>query len=141
MRLFKLPDELLDAIALSTKTQSDLNELARTSRRLYPIAICRLYRRNAQGYGSSALRWAAKHGVENTTRSALDSGASTEARGKNDETPRLLVAREGHVALVRLIFNVHCDDIDVPDYDESRTPLFWAARHGHDEIVGLLLAD
>ncbi|KAF9008793.1 cyclin-dependent protein kinase inhibitor [Cyathus striatus] len=55
----------------------------------------------------------------------------------NGEYPMHLAAREGHAAVCKLL--LHLEGWDTPDKYHEWTPLFHAARYGHDECVELLL--
>jgi CDK inhibitor PHO81 len=55
----------------------------------------------------------------------------------NGEYPIHLAAREGHVKICELL--VHHDGWDVPDKYNEWTPLFHAARQGHDGCIRVLL--
>ncbi|KAI1737169.1 ankyrin repeat-containing domain protein [Xylaria scruposa] len=65
----------------------------------------------------------------------LDKGADIEAKGYYGRTPLLLAIENGHEAVVRQLLNKGAD-IDTTDDDESKTPLTWAAEHGHKAISG-----
>ena len=55
----------------------------------------------------------------------------------NGEYPLHLAAREGHVDVCKLL--VHYEGWDTPDKYHEWTPLFHAARHGHENIIQVLL--
>jgi CDK inhibitor PHO81 len=55
----------------------------------------------------------------------------------NGRYPLHLAAREGHVEVCKLL--VHREGWDTPDKYHEWTPLFHAARYGHDECIQVLL--
>ncbi|KAL2215985.1 ankyrin repeat-containing domain protein [Thermoascus aurantiacus ATCC 26904] len=80
-----LPNELLLCLADAIPSESDLNALTRTNRRLHALINGYLYRRNAQHRqsGTLALRWAAIRNRERTALLSLAAGADIEAKGSN----------------------------------------------------------
>lgn len=62
--------------------------------------------------------------------------------GLPSSTPgRLLsqAARKGKVSVVRRLVEAYSDTPDTPDADNKLTPLAWAAREGHVEVIEILL--
>ncbi|KAJ8522978.1 hypothetical protein ONZ45_g506 [Pleurotus djamor] len=55
----------------------------------------------------------------------------------NGEYPMHLAAREGHVEVCKLL--LHLDGWDTPDKYHEWTPIFHAARYGHNDCIQLLL--
>ncbi|KAF2844467.1 hypothetical protein T440DRAFT_358517, partial [Plenodomus tracheiphilus IPT5] len=72
MPLLGLPAELIRHIYENDlQSECDLNALAQTSHFLYGCVNPFLYTHNTKSSGSSALSWAATHGVIDTARKSL----------------------------------------------------------------------
>ncbi|KAG8157227.1 hypothetical protein KVR01_012935 [Diaporthe batatas] len=114
MGLVKLPNELI----LMLDDWADvptLAALARTSRRLHDLMNPVLYRRSAKEQHSSALLWAAENGLVETVKLCLSHGAD-----------------------INLPLSLQ-EDAQVGDVPASGTPLHYAVRRGHDDLVEYLL--
>ncbi|KAM6535971.1 hypothetical protein FALCPG4_005494 [Fusarium falciforme] len=73
----------------------------------------------------------------------LHHGANPDLKDFGKEAPLLYVARGGHTAITELLIR-HGVDVDTrggPGDDFGCTPLSLAAKHGHADIVRLLLTD
>lgn len=71
----RIPNEILLCIADLLEYSWDLNSFAQVNRPLHAILNRYLYQRNIREFHSSALSWAAMHGIESTARRMLDEGA------------------------------------------------------------------
>lgn len=125
MSLNRLPNELIYIIANHLDYVSNVNALARTSRRFCYLLNDTLYGKNAWSIAGPALQWAAERGDVSKASQLLEHGAH----------PDLLTDEEvdGLQALAML------DERYAPKDFEKRPPLSTAALHGHLDVVNLLL--
>ncbi|KAH6890667.1 putative ankyrin repeat-containing protein [Thelonectria olida] len=130
--MLRLPNELLPAIATQLEFERDINALARTNRRLFSCLDHFLYCRNIQRSGSSALKWAAIHGRERTTKKALDFGASCIGEAL------VLSVENEHEGVTRILLSIYTSDGDMGTKHGQRA-LIQATSRGYKSIVGLLL--
>ncbi|RSL82872.1 hypothetical protein CEP51_004869, partial [Fusarium floridanum] len=90
------------------------------------------------GWGLTALSWAAKQGHEETVEAILEfTGVDVDIRDSQGRTPISLAARQGHVAIVKMLLD-HGANPNFRDFQEA-TPLWHAAKRGHAAIVALLI--
>lgn len=113
--------------------------------------------------GWTALFWAASNGYQNIFMVLLENGARLNVRGLNEWTPFLAAIASGQKHIVQMLIDQGLSDIeelsmpgardewiaksraimnDVEPWELSRdfqTPLSWAAKQGHTDIVKLLL--
>lgn len=75
MPLLKLPNELLLHVTSYFSYESDINSLARSTRRLYHLLNPYLYRHNVRQGKSSALKWALQYSHVTVARKMLKEGA------------------------------------------------------------------
>ncbi|RSL54689.1 hypothetical protein CEP54_009750 [Fusarium duplospermum] len=89
------------------------------------------------GWGFTALSWAAKQGHEETVETILKfTGIDVDIRDSRGRTPLSLAARQNHTAIVKLLLN-HDADPNFQDFQQA-TPLWHAAKGGHTATVALL---
>ncbi|RTE83933.1 hypothetical protein BHE90_001520 [Fusarium euwallaceae] len=90
------------------------------------------------GWGFTALSWAAKQGHEETVEAILEfTGVDVDIRDSQGRTPISLAARQGHVAIVKMLLD-HGANPNFRDFQEA-TPLWHAAKRGHAATVALLI--
>ncbi|RSM07160.1 hypothetical protein CDV31_008712 [Fusarium ambrosium] len=90
------------------------------------------------GWGFTALSWAAKQGHEETVEAILEfTGVDVDIRDSRGRTPISLAARQGHVAIVKMLLD-HGANPNFRDFQEA-TPLWHAAKRGHAATVALLI--
>ena len=139
MPLLDLANELILIVAENLSTFSDLNSFAQTSQRLYFLLNNSLYQINAQRDGSSALLWAAEHGLERTVELSLAEGADCEATGRDIRRPIDIPLGVSYYG--RPISDFHFDErgrtITQPFI--SLTPLQLAVGHQHELVARLLI--
>jgi ankyrin repeat protein len=115
-------------VAENLELERDNNAFAQTKCCLYNLLSTYLYCYNVQQHGSSALLWPAKKWERgHRLQKLLDEGANIQAMSKCSQTPLILVAKNGHEVVVKLLLPKGVD----PDSKNFRgwTPLLWAA-HG-----------
>ncbi|KAI0428387.1 ankyrin repeat-containing domain protein [Xylaria sp. FL1042] len=105
---------LILAIGDDQLTSRDVASVARTCKTLCHIATTLLYRHNISEHLSSVLIWASRRNQIRTIEKALAFGADVNTFGLVPPTCEYTRANYG-------------------------TPLHWAAREGHDNVVRLLL--
>ncbi|KAF5630756.1 purine and uridine phosphorylase [Fusarium tjaetaba] len=90
-----------------------------------------------EGYGRTAIFYAARTGQEAVMNLLLDSGAKADLQDKGGNTPLSLAAAYGQEGCVKLLLanGVKTDTED----DFRRTPLCYASEKGHDRVIRLLL--
>ncbi|KAF5585334.1 purine and uridine phosphorylase [Fusarium subglutinans] len=89
------------------------------------------------GYGRTAIFYAARTGQEAVMSLLLDGGAKADLQDNGGNTPLSLAAAYGHEECTRLLLanNVKTDTPDCL----RRTPLVYASENGHDGVICLLL--
>ncbi|SPO04187.1 uncharacterized protein DNG_06870 [Cephalotrichum gorgonifer] len=151
--LADLPNELLCGIADCLESERDVNALARVDQKLFHLLDPYLYRRNGQQSGSSALRWAARHGRAGTARKAIRVGASVECRepaqqhgGRKvhhsieDCSPLFQAITRGHSEIVEILLEVPALWMSItPTYEDGDSPLSYAAKVNGVVVVEALL--
>jgi ankyrin repeat protein len=139
MPLIDLANELILFVAENLSTLSDLNGFAQTSKRLYFLLNDYLYRIDVQRDGSSALLWAAEHGLEKTAELSLAEGADCEATGR--DTPRSTDIPLRVSYRRRPIRKFHFDEQSstITQPFTSLTPLQLAVDHKHEFVARLLI--
>lgn len=80
------------------------------------------------GYGDTPLLLAAVNGHTEVIKRLLAEGADPDLKDNQGCTALLLAARNGHVKAVELSLTT------------GQTPLMWAMREGHGDVVKLLKA-
>ncbi|KAJ5834134.1 hypothetical protein N7447_000160 [Penicillium robsamsonii] len=106
MGFSNLPADLIFYIATYFQYDSDLNSFIRTSKSTHRLLNDFLYRHNVLYFGSSALEWAARNGVENTARMSLEAGALPSACVDEEWQPMALAAAHGHDNVVKLFLDL-----------------------------------
>ena len=138
----EFPAELTLHIAEYLDTDRDISALTRTCRLLYQRLHEHLYTHNAQCSGSTALLWAAEHGVEATARAAIDAGADVnigaDKWGRTSGCPLSRAAFHGHEDIVALLLAAR-GIAPEEEYETETTFLHVAAMRGHVAIVKQLL--
>lgn len=139
MSLLRLPCELLLLVAEFLETEEDINALSQVNRVLHAVINPYLYRFNAWNSESSALVWAAAHGVEDTAWISIREGAFPDAGDESGLTAMSIAAMNGHEEMVHLLLETGKVDLNAVDFELGRGPLGWAAGNGHAGVVQLLL--
>ncbi|KAF7623159.1 hypothetical protein AFLA_010468 [Aspergillus flavus NRRL3357] len=139
MSLLRLPCELLLVVAEFLETEEDINALSQVNRVLHAVINPYLYRFNAWNSESSALVWAAAHGVEDTAWISIREGAFPDAGDESGLTAMSIAAMNGHEEMVHLLLETGKVDLNAVDFELGRGPLGWAAGNGHAGVVQLLL--
>ena len=136
MSLTDLPNELLFDVIERLDSVRDMNAIVRTNRRLYSLAIQRLYRLNVSNGNDSALPWAAKRGYERSVDQALKAGANFRPRVVGDRGPLHRAAEDGHAKVVALLLKAGADPNEVA-FDA--TPLLLSLKTLHVPTFKLLV--
>ncbi|KAJ5162699.1 uncharacterized protein N7500_004529 [Penicillium coprophilum] len=162
MGVSRLPVELVIYIATFFEYDSDLNSFLRTSKFFYRLMNDSLYRHNVLYFGSSALEWAARNGVERTVRMSLEAGALPSACVDEEWQPMALAAAHGHDKVVKIFLDLGLDpcrkegwrplterfqdqygldEEGYPnfDYRPESDPFTLALENGHEKVVRLLI--
>lgn len=139
MALLDLANELLLSVVENLNKLSDHNAFARTNRRLYFLLNSYLYRVDVQQGESSALLWAAEHGLEGTAQLSLAEGANCETtrdiQPSNVFLPR--VFHHGRLFSLQFHFDEHRSAITQPL--TILTSLQLAVGHRHEPVARLLI--
>ncbi|KAB8231580.1 ankyrin repeat domain-containing protein [Aspergillus alliaceus] len=124
MSLLLLPTELILIIAGSLGAQRDINALCQANKYLYDLLVTHLYRFHVLNHDSSALQWAAKHGLVSTVKRLVEAGADLHEEKEGRKVPIPSLGRWTKWAL----------------YPPPDTPLMIvAAQHGQDSMIDYLL--
>jgi ankyrin repeat protein len=92
------------------------------------------------GYGRTALFWAAKNGHGAVVELLLEKdGVDLDSKDKHGWTPLWWAIKRGHNAVVKQLLAKDGVDPDSKDKNDQ-TPLSWAAENGHEAVVMILLA-
>ena len=98
----------------------------------------RLYHlRKRDGYGMTALMWAARTGHEAVVRLLLEEGADVNAKNKSGETALMGAANKGYETIVRLLLEKGAD-VNMK-YENGITVLSIVAFRGYKTTMRLLL--
>lgn len=98
-----------------------------------------LYVDSKDGFGLTALTWAAANGSEKIISLLLDTGkADADSRCSKGRTPLSYASEQGFKNVVRLLLATGRVDADAR-CSEGRTPLSYAAEYGENEVIKLLL--
>ena len=81
---------------------------------------------------------AAEAGKENTIHELLAQGVKPDLKDSRNVSPLWIAVLHGHLRVVELLLDTGGVDINLESIS-GRTPIFWAAAHGYEDIVGLLL--
>ncbi|KAH7068543.1 hypothetical protein FB567DRAFT_457472, partial [Paraphoma chrysanthemicola] len=109
--IWAIPNEILLEVVQYLDLQKDLSRLAQSSRKFYPVITDYVSQHNVRHNKSSLLNYAAKRDLRAMTRRILRVGGDLETRLTMSWTAS----------------------------DTGQTPLVTAARHGHLEIIKILL--
>jgi len=92
------------------------------------------------GYGKTALMWAAYWGRSRTSivKMLLEAGAKPNLTDKDGKTALMLASEKGHTDIVKMLLNAEANP-NLVDVD-GKTALMEASRNGHTDIVEMLLA-
>lgn len=143
----RIPNEILLCIAEELEFPWDLNSFTQVNHSFHATLNRYLYQRNIKEWHSSALGWAAEHGIESTARRMLDEGASPSCdqncESSPDHDPLAMAARNGNDSLVQLLLergaNPNADYGYSDTYGIARNPLFYAICNGSESTVRILL--
>lgn len=89
-------------------------------------------------FGSAPLLYAVRKGHEAVVRILLYHNADVRTRDKSGLTPLISASEKGFEATLRLIMGKNAD-IEIKDRGSRRASLSWAAKHGNEPMVRLLL--
>ncbi|KAK6591799.1 HET domain protein [Botrytis cinerea] len=82
---------------------------------------------------------ASKYGEKKKIQSLLKRGVEPDLPNPRKVTPLWIATRNGHIEVVRLLLETKSVNVNVRSV-EGRSPIFWAAVCGYEEIVKLLLS-
>ncbi|KAL5344121.1 ankyrin repeat-containing domain protein [Aspergillus crustosus] len=141
LTLSTLPPELILLIASHTRSDSTINHFAQTNHFFHTLLNHHLYHLNSRARRrqsvkrrrTSALLWAATHGLEATFRLALPH--YTPLRKTK---PLLLAAENGHANIVSILLTQNRVNLEATD-EENYTALELAIFNGRGPVVKLLL--
>ncbi|KAL4869442.1 ankyrin repeat-containing domain protein [Aspergillus spectabilis] len=103
MSLLCLPNELIEHIGKGIGSEPDLNALTQTNQLISKLLTPLLYRSNAERHNSSALVWAAQHGLTSTAKLCLEHGANTNALIAGGLPPLFVAAEQKQVTVLQLL--------------------------------------
>ncbi len=89
------------------------------------------------GNDDTALTWAAAGGHQDAARALLEAGADPDVRQYEGATALMLAADRGHLGVVEALVE-HRADLNLKHPQEHISALDFAARAGHQQIVGFL---
>ncbi|KAF4949959.1 hypothetical protein FGADI_8560 [Fusarium gaditjirri] len=90
-----------------------------------------------EGYGRTAIFYAARTGQEAVMKLLLDSGAKADLQDMKGNTPLSFAATYGHEGCTKLLL---AEGVKTDKMDQYRlTPLCYASQNGHNGVVRLLL--
>ena len=141
MLLLSLPTELLEIVVSNLHLASDINALARTSRRLYPTFNSLLYRHDVHYNSGSALFWGAGHGQGRTVRASLREGADVNGEYGEVSYPRMtalhLACSNGCLAIVNTLIDSGANVEAITPH--GATPLYEAVHCNSEPLVEALI--
>ncbi|KAL4891983.1 ankyrin repeat-containing domain protein [Aspergillus ambiguus] len=142
--LQRVPNELLYVIIDHLDSEKDINSLVRASRHLYANANDVLYRGNALRSGISALLWAARQGIPETTQYALNNSVGISDRVQVLHEALAIAVQAGFMTVAAILLAQQ--DID-PNFQHQcqrekfrMSFLAIAAAKGYEDMVHLLLS-
>ncbi|KAJ6788062.1 hypothetical protein PWT90_08737 [Aphanocladium album] len=135
MKLNNLPSELLEEIARSTSSARELNNLARSCRRIYSILNEHLYKNDSHYSDNSALDWAVVH----TRHETIQRAAATGTNVTSAELGLLhKAATLGRDTIITMLLAMPGCDVDCWDAG-GYTPLLRAVEQRRLHTAKLLL--
>ncbi|ETV94511.1 hypothetical protein H310_11820 [Aphanomyces invadans] len=87
----------------------------------------------------SLLHWVAQRGAAPLVQLLIDHGAAIDAIDHNGLSPVHWAAAANNVAVLRAFVQAHREVLNAPDARKLRTPLIFAAQHGHIAAAVYLL--
>ncbi|CAG8239994.1 unnamed protein product [Penicillium salamii] len=138
MHLLGLPGELSLMILECLESEQDINAFARTHSHFYTHFNTYLYTRNMVASQSSAIIWAASHGIPETLQKSIQQGGNIEVRDAlRDNTPLAIAIEHGHTAIANQLLDQGADISARNKYQQ--TPLFEVARLGDESLARRLI--
>ena len=77
-------------------------------------------------------------GKEDELQKLLAEGVKPDLKNPRHVSPLWISASNGFVKVVEILLRIKSVDVNAKSIS-GRPPIFWAAAHGHEEIVRLLL--
>lgn len=141
--MYRLPSEIILAIATNLDASRDINALARANWRLYNTLNDHLYRHDTLLDGTEALSWAARSGVVATAQISINASRAIE-----DDCERLFRINHTlydavfyrHIDVLSCILQVEGADPNMQSDSRQLTAMCIAAREGYTEIIKVLLS-
>lgn len=131
--MLRLPDELILCVAAQMDSDSGVNALARTNRRLFLCCDDYLYQRDAQRSVARALEWAIVCRKERTAVKAVEAGAKLTIDMLKTPHKR----SDAAMSMVKLLLDLGEFDPRVPCSGRWTrwTPVWYAVDVGYDSFV------
>ncbi|KAL4732919.1 hypothetical protein BDV11DRAFT_176189, partial [Aspergillus similis] len=88
---------------------------------------------------AGGIHYAAATGKYTVVQRLIEKGADVFAANKYGETAFLCAAKQGQEGVLKILLGGEGDQKAHRPDKQGRTPLAWAARHGHEKVVSLLI--
>lgn len=138
MHLLGLSSELPLMILECLESEQYINAFVRTHSHFYTHFNTYLYTRIVIASQSSAIIWAASHGITETLKKSIQQGGNIEVRDAlSDNTPLAIAIEHGHTAVASQLLDEGAD-VSARNKDQQ-TPPFKAAHLGDESLARRLI--